>query len=148
MDILDIFLDILLKPPQPFIGLFLPNAPEIGLLPHCIVGDEAFPLRIDLMWPYPRRSRNENLPEDKAIFNYQLSRERRIVEKAFGILVQQWRLFNRRIQLDHENVIHVIQVCCVLHNFLCDTPEYQDRGTLQANQKGDVIIPDGAPSLM
>ena len=52
----------------------LPNAPEIGLLPHCIVGDEAFPLRIDLMRPYPRRSHNENLPEDKAIFNYQLSR--------------------------------------------------------------------------
>ena len=123
----------------------LPNAPEIGLLPHCIVGDEAFPLRIDLMRPYPRRSRNENLPEDKAIFNYQLSRAQRIVENAFGILVQRWRLFNRRIQLDHENVIHVIKACCVLHNFLCDTPEYQDRGTLQANQQGDVIIPDGAP---
>ena len=27
MDILDILLDILLKPPQPFIGLFLPYGP-------------------------------------------------------------------------------------------------------------------------
>ena len=30
MDILDILLDILLKPPQPFIGLFLRIAPQIS----------------------------------------------------------------------------------------------------------------------
>ena len=30
MDILDILLDILLKPPQPFIGLFLFTAQKIG----------------------------------------------------------------------------------------------------------------------
>ena len=122
----------------------LPNAPHVGLIPHCIVGDEAFPLRIDLMRPYPRSSRNENLPQDKAIFNYRLSRARRIVENAFGILVQRWRLFNRRIQLDEENVVHVIKACCVLHNFLRETTEYQDRTTLQVNQEGTVIIPEVA----
>ena len=31
----------------------LPNFPNMGELPHCIVGDEAFPLRMDLMRPYP-----------------------------------------------------------------------------------------------
>ena len=74
----------------------LPNAPDLGILPYCIVGDEAFPLRTDLMRPYPRKSKGENLPLDRA-FNYCLSRARRIVENAFGILSQRWRLLNRRI---------------------------------------------------
>ena len=33
-----------IPPPKP-----LPNFAEGGLLPHCIVADEAFPLRIDLI---------------------------------------------------------------------------------------------------
>ena len=32
----------------------LPGFPEAGLLPHCFVGDEAFPLSVDLMRPYLR----------------------------------------------------------------------------------------------
>ena len=112
----------------------LPGAPNIGILPHCIVGDEAFPLRIDLMRPYPKATKHTNLPEDKAVFNYRLSRARRIVENTFGILVQRWRLFNRRIQLDENNVVHVIKAACILYNYLTHTPEYQDRSTLQVDR--------------
>ena len=125
----------------------LPNSANLGLLPHCIVGDEAFPLRIDLMRPFPKATKNTNLPEDKAIFNYRLSRARRIVENSFGILVQRWRLFNRRIQLDENNVVHVIKAACMLHNFLTHTPEYQDRTTLQVDRQGTVIIPAGGPVM-
>ena len=121
--------------------------PHIGLMPHCIVADEAFPLRIDLMRPYPRHSKNENLPEYKAIFNYRLSRARRIVENTFGILAQHWRLLNRCIQLKEQNVVQVIKACCVLHNFLQDTPSYTDRSTLQVDTQGNVLIPDGGPIL-
>ena len=32
MDILDILLDILLKPPQPFIGLFLIYTPDVAMV--------------------------------------------------------------------------------------------------------------------
>ena len=35
MDILDILLDILLKPPQPFIGLFFPVPFILGLSSAC-----------------------------------------------------------------------------------------------------------------
>ena len=117
--------DLDIPPPKVIDG-----AENMGLMPHCIVADEAFPLRIDLMRPFPRRSKNENLPEDKAIFNYRLSRACRIVENCFGILAQRWRLLNRRIQLQEKNVIEVIKACCVLHNFLRENTEYTDRSTL------------------
>ena len=52
----------------------LPNFPERGLLPYCIVADEAFPLRLDIMRPYPRLRRNTRLPHDEQIFSYRLSR--------------------------------------------------------------------------
>ena len=58
-------------------------------LPHLIVGDEAYPLRNNIMRPFPRRD-NVKLPDHEAIFNYRLSRARRIVENAFGILSQRF----------------------------------------------------------
>ena len=39
----------------------LPAYPEAGLLPHCIVADDAFPLRPDLLKPYPRGARGYKL---------------------------------------------------------------------------------------
>ena len=108
----------------------LPGFPQAGLLPHCIVGDEAFPLRPDLMKPFPRGMRGNNLPEDQLVFNYRLSRARRISENAFGILVQRWRVFDRRMYLSDENAIKVIQAATVLHNYL--TPAHFNVETMMA----------------
>ena len=55
----------------------LPGFPEAGVLPHCFVGEEAFPLSVDLMRPYPRGQRGIKLSEDQLVFNYRLSRARR-----------------------------------------------------------------------
>ena len=97
----------------------LPNFPNQGALPHCIVGDEAFPLCMDLMRPYPRSNR-ATLPQEELVFNYRLSRARRIVENAFGMLAQRFRIFNRRMQLSEHNGEVIIKTACALHNFLTE----------------------------
>ena len=101
----------------------LPHFPEGGPLPHCFVADEAFPLRVDLMRPYPRGRNNNRLRKEQQIFNYRLSRARRIVENAFGILAQRWRLFNRRIGLNAKNTEVIVKACIVLHNYLTEKKE-------------------------
>ena len=73
----------------------LPGGSLFGPMPYAVVGDEAFPLKTYLLRSYPRI----NLPIDKRIFNYRLSRARRVSENAFGILVQRWCIFQRRIHL-------------------------------------------------
>ena len=52
------------------------------------MADEAFPLRMGLMSPHPHGKKKDRLPYDKSFFNYRLSKARRIVENAFGILAQ------------------------------------------------------------
>ena len=92
----------------------LQGAEGLGLMPYVIVADAAFPLRKHIMRPYP----GHNLPVSHMIFNYRLSRSRRIVENAFGILSSRWRIYLTRIAVRPEVTAKIIKATCVLHNML------------------------------
>mgnify|MGYP001555480935 CR=1 FL=1 len=66
----------------------IPGYEEGGEVPYVIVADAAFPLRPDLLRPYPG-ARTTILEPKQRIFNYRLSRARNTVECAFGILSQR-----------------------------------------------------------
>ncbi|KAK4887349.1 hypothetical protein RN001_003620 [Aquatica leii] len=83
-------------------------------MPYFFVGDDAFPLGTHLMKPY----KGANLPLGKAIFNYRLSRARRVIENAFGILVSRWRIFSRTIPSSATTVDGIIKATVCLHNFI------------------------------
>ncbi|XP_018311186.1 uncharacterized protein [Mycetomoellerius zeteki] len=78
--------------------LKLPKETSISVkdsrLPYVIVADEAFALTSYMLRPY---SRSCNLNIKKKVFNYRLSRARRVIECAFGILTSKWRIFRRPI---------------------------------------------------
>lgn len=78
-----------------------------------IIGDDAFAMNKNLMKPYPHK----NLEKEKRIFNYRLSRARRVVENAFGILANRWRVFLTTIKLCPDKVTHLILAACCLHNY-------------------------------
>ncbi|XP_071581738.1 uncharacterized protein [Temnothorax nylanderi] len=65
------------------------------------VGDDAFPLKLYLLKPY---SRSDSLNVKKLIFNYRLSRARRIVENAFGILANRFQVFAKPITYEPKKL--------------------------------------------
>ena len=83
-------------------------------IPHFIVADEAFPLREDIMKPYPTRGQSK----EQRIYGYRLSRARRVIENAFGILANRFHIFMSPIALQPQTVEKIVMACCALHNFL------------------------------
>ena len=59
-----------------------------------------------------------NLPELEAVFNYCLSRTRRIIENSFGISAARWCIFRRPIVAAPDNVVICTKAAIALHNFL------------------------------
>ena len=78
------------------------------------VADDAFGLKRHMMKPFP----TQNLPIDEGVFNYRLSRARRVIENTFGIAATRFRVFHRPIISNVENVKVLTKAVIALHNFL------------------------------
>lgn len=83
-------------PPAP-----LPNSKHHDAIHVC--WRWCLPLCLDLQKPYSHRE----LDHDQKVYNYRLSRARRVVENAFGILANRLRLFRTTICLDPEKVVEM-----------------------------------------
>ncbi|XP_069688216.1 uncharacterized protein [Periplaneta americana] len=87
-----------------------------NILPHVIVGDEAFHLSKNLMRPYPKSQCF--IDNSKHIFNQRLCRARRTVENAFDIMSKKFRVFYTPIAIKPETADLLITACCCLHNLM------------------------------
>ena len=83
-------------------------------MPYFLVGDDAFGLWKWMMKPYSAK----HLSHSQRVFNYRLSRARRAVENAFGILENRWRCLLTCLQQEPQNVISVVEACFTLHKLI------------------------------
>ena len=81
-----------------------------GKLPkqYHVVLDEAYPCTEQEMSPWKGR----NLPTEKDAFNYYLSLNRQVIERAFGLLVQRWGKFWQPLHLSMLNRGVAVRVAC------------------------------------
>lgn len=87
---------------------------QLQTAPFVFIGDEGFALHDNLLRPFG----GTHLDKKKRIFNYRLTRARRYVECAFGILANKWRIFHRPIDVQEETAIWIVKACTMLHNFV------------------------------
>lgn len=96
----------------------LPNDTEImsKKMPFVFIGDDAFPLGERVIKPFTP-PRNGSLTEGEKIFNYRLSRARRCVENAFGVLASKFICLSRTLFCNPVRAQKIVSACCILHNY-------------------------------
>ena len=100
---------IKLPPPEP-----MPNDTEDT--PFFFIGDDAFPLRQHILKPFSARY----LETEQLVFNYRLSRARRVVENLFGILASRFRYLLHTLEVSPEKAVSITKACLMLHNLFRD----------------------------
>ena len=84
---------------------------------YFVAADNAYPLIGSLMKPFQGKNR-ANVFEDS--YNYHLSSLRVVIENAFGILMQRWGLFWRKLRISPARASKFISAGVKLHNFIVD----------------------------
>lgn len=97
--------DLDLPNPTPLPG-------ETQNVPFYFVADEAFPLKRNIMRPYGRNQ----LTNERRAYNNRLSRARKSVECAYGMLASKFGGLYTPICCKPEYVDNIIKAMCVLRN--------------------------------
>lgn len=85
-----------------------------------ILADSAYPLSKYLMVPYRD---NGHLTSADRKFNYYLSSTRVLIEQAFGVFRQKFKILNHIDILSLKDVSQVVLACAILHNFIINNGE-------------------------
>lgn len=102
---------------------------------YYLVGDDAFPLREYLQKPYPIRQ----MTREQRIYNYRVSRGRRVVENAFGILASRFRCLLTTMLVEPEVATEITRTCLTLHNLMrMRYPQLQNQ-EVDGMQRGDLV---------
>ena len=107
-------------------------------IPYVFLADHASPLGKPCLKPYSQSC----LTPIKRIFNYRLSRVRRVTENAFGILTNRFRVFTTRMCLDPDKATIITLATLVLHNMLpqLSYESYTPEGYIDMEKEsGDII---------
>ena len=77
------------------------------------------------------RNSSRSLNVASHIYNYRLTRARRILLRPFGMVCNKWRIFRCAIDVSSSDFCDVIvKTCCILHNFVHQRDGFQFQGTL------------------
>jgi len=115
---------------------FLPGTHD--KVPYVIIADEAFKATRVLMKPWGQRTSKQ-----KKIFNYRLSRARRVVENAFGILSNKFQVLQSEIILPVETVEQITLTYCSLHNFVKSKDGKKYLSGVDIDNISDMTVTDG-----
>ena len=83
------------------------------------VGDDGFPLRNNLMKPYPLR----NISSEQRVFIYHLSHAQRVVAFVLDIFTNRFWVFRSHVRLCPLKVEQIMCAAYVLHNYLAATTD-------------------------
>lgn len=106
-------------------------------IPYLFIADAVFPLTEHIMKPYSGTHPNVSI---ERIFNYRLSRARRVVENAFGIISSTFRVLRKPILLEPNKAQIIVMAIIYLHNYLKKSKTshsiYIPPGTLDSEEQG------------
>nr|CAI5829731.1 unnamed protein product [Callosobruchus analis] len=111
-------------------------------MPFVFLADEAFALTNRIMKPYSGMHEKGTCQRK---FNYRLSRARRVVENAFGILSAVFRVLRKPILLEPEKARYIVMTTVCLHNFLRRNKQsrnvYTPSGTFDEEDGDGNLVP-------
>ncbi|XP_025155843.1 uncharacterized protein LOC112588867 [Harpegnathos saltator] len=77
---------------------------------------KVFSLSTNVLIPYPKEQCTGK--KERRIYNYRLSRARRCVENAFGVMVSRFNIFRSPMRYDPDDTRCIVLAICCLHNML------------------------------
>ncbi|XP_017471064.1 PREDICTED: uncharacterized protein LOC108362542 isoform X2 [Rhagoletis zephyria] len=107
-------------------------------VPFVFVADDAFKLTSRIL-----KLHDQPTSDFHKIFNYRLSRAKRVVENGFGILASRFQILQRSIDLPMEKVKVLTLAACALHNFI-GTRDGFESALLDSEDTDAISLTDGS----